>query len=218
MPACVLTSPAVVMVRMPARKVSFSLGTGTGPQRSCPIGRSCSPRHGAVFQKGSDDLRELLSVLHRGADAVEPGALVGAARRGEGRARRAARRRAHRPRAAASSGRRGARPAAPPSRNRCRSPAYIRPASPASTAACRCPLSCCRQPCHVLQITPARRGRILRHDSRDGRASAKRRAPSLTAFRSRSETPDRPQRPKPGSPPPARPAPAPAGSRGGRGR
>ena len=53
MPACVLTSPAVVMVRRPVRKVSFSFGIGTGPQRSCPIGRSCSPRHGAVFQCGS---------------------------------------------------------------------------------------------------------------------------------------------------------------------
>src|SRR5439155_24934428 len=34
---------------------------------------------------GKRRLAELLCVLHRGADAVEPGALVGAARRGEGR-------------------------------------------------------------------------------------------------------------------------------------
>ena len=50
MPACVFTSPAVVMVRMPVRKVSFSLGIGIGSQRSCPIGRSCSSIDGAVFQ------------------------------------------------------------------------------------------------------------------------------------------------------------------------
>ena len=30
-----------------------SFGIGTGPQRSCPIERSCSPRQGAVFQCGS---------------------------------------------------------------------------------------------------------------------------------------------------------------------
>ena len=53
MPACVLTSPAVVMVRIPSRNVSLSLGIGTGPQRSWPMGRSCSPSDGAVFQKGS---------------------------------------------------------------------------------------------------------------------------------------------------------------------
>ena len=50
MPAWVLTSPQVVMVRRPATKVSGSVGMGTGPQRSCPIGLSCSPVHGAVFQ------------------------------------------------------------------------------------------------------------------------------------------------------------------------
>ncbi len=53
MPACVLTSPEVVMVRMPVRKVSGSFGIGTGPQRNWPIGRSCSPVAGAVFQSGS---------------------------------------------------------------------------------------------------------------------------------------------------------------------
>ena len=50
MPACVLTSPDVVMVRMPVRKVSFSFGIGTGLQRNWPIGRSCSTGDGAVFQ------------------------------------------------------------------------------------------------------------------------------------------------------------------------
>ncbi len=47
MPAIVSQSPAVVMVRRPVMKVSFSLGTGVGPQRSCPIGISLS-RSGAV--------------------------------------------------------------------------------------------------------------------------------------------------------------------------
>ena len=41
----------------------------------------------APSSRGQRRLPEPLRVLHRGADAVEPGALVGAARRGEGRAR-----------------------------------------------------------------------------------------------------------------------------------
>src|SRR6476620_4416776 len=60
MPACVLTSPAVVMVRRPVRKVSFSRGIGTGLQRNWLIGRSCSAVEGAVFQYGSVVLRNLV--------------------------------------------------------------------------------------------------------------------------------------------------------------
>jgi hypothetical protein len=44
MPARVSASPAVVMVRRPLTKVSFSSGIGIGPQRSWPIGRSLSSR------------------------------------------------------------------------------------------------------------------------------------------------------------------------------
>ena len=47
MPAMVSQSPAVVMVRSPVTKVSFSSGIGVGPQRSCAIGSSPS-RCGAV--------------------------------------------------------------------------------------------------------------------------------------------------------------------------
>ena len=47
MPACVSQSPALVIVRSPVMKVSFSLGTGVGPQRNWPIGKSLS-RCGAV--------------------------------------------------------------------------------------------------------------------------------------------------------------------------
>ena len=53
MPAWVLTSPAVVMVRMPVTKVGASFGIGGGSQRNWPSGRSCSSSAGAVFQYGS---------------------------------------------------------------------------------------------------------------------------------------------------------------------
>ncbi len=53
MPVCVLTSPAVVIVRTPSTKLSFSLGRGGGPQRSWPMGLSASPMQGAVFQSGA---------------------------------------------------------------------------------------------------------------------------------------------------------------------
>ena len=42
MPAMVSQSPAVVMVRRPVTKVSFSAGIGVGPQRSGAIGNSLS--------------------------------------------------------------------------------------------------------------------------------------------------------------------------------
>ena len=43
MPACVSASPAVVIVRRPEMKVSFSFGIDR-TQRSCPIGRLLSSR------------------------------------------------------------------------------------------------------------------------------------------------------------------------------
>ena len=78
-------------------------------------------------------LAELRAVLHRRADAIEPGALVGAARCREGRAGQLLGVQPVGACAAASSARPVARPAAPRSRNRCRSPACSRPASPANT-------------------------------------------------------------------------------------
>jgi hypothetical protein len=52
MPAWVLASPQVVMLRMPETKVAGSLGIGGGPQRSWAMGRSWSSGEGAVFQPG----------------------------------------------------------------------------------------------------------------------------------------------------------------------
>ncbi len=51
MPACVSESPAVVIVLKPVRKVSFSFGSGVGPQRSWPIGSSLSSRAAGAVRK-----------------------------------------------------------------------------------------------------------------------------------------------------------------------
>ncbi len=67
-------------------KVSGLSGIGVGLQRSWPIGSSLSSWQGAVRISAGVDLGEAAVVADRRADAVEPGALVGAARRGERRA------------------------------------------------------------------------------------------------------------------------------------
>ena len=85
MPACVLTSPAVVMVCTPCRNVMSAFGIGVGSQRNCEtddlllVARRGAPQPGI-------DLGETAGVLHRRPDPIQPGALVAAARRGERRA------------------------------------------------------------------------------------------------------------------------------------
>jgi hypothetical protein len=53
MPACPCASPAVVMVRIPVTKVSFSCsGSGTGPHLSWPSGSRPFMWSGADFHSG----------------------------------------------------------------------------------------------------------------------------------------------------------------------
>ena len=85
MPAMVSQSPAVVMVRRPVTKVSFSLRERRRPPAQRPIGRSLS-RCGAERISAAVDALEAAGVPHGRADAVEPGALVRGLRRGERRA------------------------------------------------------------------------------------------------------------------------------------
>ena len=118
------TSPAVVM-RAHAGEESRSAPSASAPDSSA-TGRaasSWSPSVGAVFQQRIGAGLEPAGVLHARPDAVEPGALIGAARRGEGRARKLLGIEAVGRAAAASSGPAAARRAAPRSRSRCRSPA-----------------------------------------------------------------------------------------------
>ena len=86
MPVWPNTSPAVVMVRMPAMK---SVGS-PGHRLRVPADTARAPVHGrrcsARVSRGVIGRLEPAGMLHARPDAVEPGALVGAARRGERRA------------------------------------------------------------------------------------------------------------------------------------
>ena len=85
MPACVLASPAVVMVCTPCRNVISSFGIGAGSQRNCAIGRSYFVARRGAPQPGVG-LGEAAGMPDRRPDAIEPRALVAAARRRERRA------------------------------------------------------------------------------------------------------------------------------------
>ena len=53
MPACVFTSPQVVIVRIPVTNVSGSSGIGAGSHRSGPSGSDDGWVWGAVFQSST---------------------------------------------------------------------------------------------------------------------------------------------------------------------